>query len=428
MAFLGMRGTGNFPEGAILNDWRQMLLYLYPNGNAPLMAIMAMLESERTTSPTFEWWSKTMPVQSGVVTAVYTDSNLATVYASGAVEGDVLYLKVSAATVNHFRNGHQAEITKALDPRYSLNSKVISRLEAGDSSYIAVKLIETPVGAYPITGVNYISVIGNINPEGGTMPDSISYDPTSFSNYTQIFRTPLSITRTAMRTQIKYGTPAYQEAKREALELHGFELENAFTFGRKSSRNGANNKPERTTQGIVSALRTEYPTNFRDFRYDAAFSGQTWAQGGKAWLDKTMADLSDYGSGDRLALHGGAAGTGLRALVEAGTEMHITPQTTDYGIKVNTWVTENLTINFKKSPMYARKPTTDNMILLLEPRNLRFRYVDDTTFKEDEGALTTTRNNSKDAVEEEFLTEAGLEYHHLQSAMVLYGVGSANLV
>jgi len=56
------------------------------------------------------------------------------------------------------------------------------------------------------------------------MPDSVGYDPSEFENFTQIWRTPLSITRTARRTRLRTGD-AYQKRKRETLELHAIEME-----------------------------------------------------------------------------------------------------------------------------------------------------------------------------------------------------------
>ena len=52
--FLGMRGTGDFTvTGQRPENWREMILYLYPNGKAPLTAIMSMMKSEKTDDPIF---------------------------------------------------------------------------------------------------------------------------------------------------------------------------------------------------------------------------------------------------------------------------------------------------------------------------------------------------------------------------------------
>ena len=93
-----------------------------------------------------------------------------------------------------------------------------------------------------------VLIVGNINPEGGPIPDAIAYDPLKFNNYTQIFRTPLEITRTARKTKLRT-EDAYKEAKRESLELHSIEMEKAYLFGVRSESIGPNGQPERTTAG-----------------------------------------------------------------------------------------------------------------------------------------------------------------------------------
>ena len=52
--FLGMRGSGDFTvEGQRPKNWREMILYLYPNGSAPLTAILSKMGSEKVDDPVF---------------------------------------------------------------------------------------------------------------------------------------------------------------------------------------------------------------------------------------------------------------------------------------------------------------------------------------------------------------------------------------
>ena len=50
-------------------------------------------------------------------------------------------------------------------------------------------------------------------------------------------------------------------------------------------------------------------------------------------------------------------------------------------------------------------------MVIFEPANLKYRFIDDTTFYAD-GEQQNTGPNRVDGTKEEFLTEAGLEYHH----------------
>jgi hypothetical protein len=49
--FLGMRGTGDWVAGQRPMNWREQIMYLYPNGQAPLTAILSMMGSESVDDP-----------------------------------------------------------------------------------------------------------------------------------------------------------------------------------------------------------------------------------------------------------------------------------------------------------------------------------------------------------------------------------------
>ena len=51
--FLGMRGTGDWATNQRPENWRETILYLYPNGAAPLTAILSMMGDEKTDDPVF---------------------------------------------------------------------------------------------------------------------------------------------------------------------------------------------------------------------------------------------------------------------------------------------------------------------------------------------------------------------------------------
>lgn len=52
-AVLGLRGTGDFSTDERPKNWRETLLYLFPNGDAPLTALLAKMKSEATDDPEF---------------------------------------------------------------------------------------------------------------------------------------------------------------------------------------------------------------------------------------------------------------------------------------------------------------------------------------------------------------------------------------
>jgi hypothetical protein len=436
--FLGMRGTGDWATNQRPENWRETILYLYPNGTALLTGILSKLSDEKTDDPVFHWWTKALPSQAADLASsgLYTDSSCANAYTSGGAAGDVLYAKVSASGATHFRIGHQVLLRDQSDYEVDKNAIIISRA-ALDSSYYAlgVKLLEadsTTTQSHDLSDADRILVISNANSEGANMPDAISYDPTEWSNYTQIFRTPLSITRTARRTRLRTGD-AYREAKRECLELHSIEMEKAFLWGYKSSTIGDNGKPRRTTMGLIRALQygSDGTSNVGvsdDFKLNSTYSGDTWLQSGKDWLDYYLEQIFRYGRPEKLCFCGSGAMLGLNQLAETYGTIQLQVKQKAYGIMVTEWVTPFGIINLKTHPLFSYEASNRHSMVIFEPQDMRFRFIDDTTFFSEKSDQQNTGWTRRDGTDEEYLTEAGLEYHHPNGWGYLNGVGEANTV
>lgn len=414
MGFLGMRGTDDWVANQRPENWREMVLRLYPNGQAPLTAIMSKMGSEKTSDPIYHWWQKSLPDQRAAITGVYTDV-LSTAYTSGGAAADVLYIKMSAADVSKFIPSHQILLRDASNLTVDVNAKVTAVTANGASSYLTIKLLEADDNGSgnDLSDADVAMIIGTINSEGGTSNSSMMYDPTEYSNYTQIFKTALEHTRTASRTTLRTGDQV-KEAKREALELHSIEMEKAFIFGVKSSGVGSNGKPERTTGGIKSFLTT----NVAD--YTKAAGTATWLAGGEEWLDNMFEQIFRYGRNEKLALCGSGALLGINRLAKQNGTFELTAAKKSYGIAVLEWLTPYGSIYLKTHPLFSYEATMRNSMLILEPENLKYRFVDDTKYE------PKIQANDLDGEKSQFITEAGLELHFEQSMGYLQGVGQDN--
>jgi len=416
---LGMRGNGDWATDQRPKNWRETILYLYPNGTAPLTAMMSMMGSERVNDPEYNWWTKTLATQGGAVTNIYTDSAMSAAYTSGGVAGAILYVKTTEAVASEFRAGHQTLMRDASDLDVDVNGKVTSVILNGASSQIAVKLLEADDNSSSgdLSDCDTILVVGNINAEGAVMPDVIAYDPVKWYNYTQIFRTPLSMTRTAMRTRLRTGDQK-KEAKREALEMHSIEMEKAFLYGIRTENTGSNGKPERTTQGLIAATKAGGVN--ANYVTDSDYSGDTWLASGEEWLDSTLEQIFRYGEAEKMAFVGSGTVLAINRLAKSAGQMQITPTTLAYGLKVWECVTPFGSIFMKTHPLFSYEASTRNSMLVFEPKNLKYRFIDDTNF------IDQSKTTTKDGEEQEFLTEAGLEYHHPIGWGWLNGFGQTN--
>lgn len=428
--FLGMRGNGDWVTDQRPLNWRQQILYLYPNGMAPLTAILSMLGSESVDDPQFHWWTQEQSAVGGAVAGVYTLPDLSAAYVTGGVAGDVVYVSVTTTLGNRIREGHQILLRDASDYSVDVVGKVTGVTRGTLVTVLAVKLLEDDDNSatHDLSDCDTFKIIGNINPEGGEMPDAIALNPSKVYNYTQIFRTPLSITRTARKTKLRTGDQ-YQKAKSEALEMHSWEMELAFLWGIRTENIGDNGKPERTTMGVINFIRQYAAANCDDYTLNATYAGQDWDQGGETWLKAMLEQIFRYGAEEKLCLCGSGFLLGIDALASYNGYINLQAGQKTYGLQIRSWLTPFGTIHLKTHPLFSYDATTRNMGLILEPKEMTYRYIDDTQFYSESTAKAHPEgygNRRLDGTNEEFLTECGLEFGLPQKCAVLNGVGLDN--
>jgi hypothetical protein len=430
MSFLGMRGNDDWVTDQRPLNWRQQILYLYPNGDAPLTAILSMMAEEKVDDPQFHWWTQNFAHTTGDVTGVFTRSDLSVTYGGGGAAGDTVFVQVGSTLAGKIRAGHQVLLRDASDWLVDVNGKVTNVIIDGANSVITVKLLEADdnSGDHDLQNCDTLMVNGNINPEGGEMPSAVQLDPVKYYNYTQIFRTPLAITRTARLTRLRTGDQ-YQKAKKECLEMHSVEMELAMLWGIMTENIGDNGKPERTTRGIIPWIRTVAPGNVGDYTTDTDFAGDAWTTGGEEWLDRALELAFRYGSSEKLALCGSGALLGINRLAKQGGQINLQPTSKVYGMQVNEWVTPFGSIYAKRHPLLSYDPTTRNMMVIIEPKEFTFKYITDTSFYGESNSKMHPEGYGQGRIDgtiEEYLTEAGLEFGHPLKCAILNGVNCDN--
>jgi len=428
--FLGMRGTGDWVADQRPMNWREQIMYLYPNGQTPLTAILSMMGSEAVDDPQFHWWTQEQTTVGGAVAGVYTIPDLSVAYVNGGVAGDVVYVNVTTTLANRIREGHQILLRDASDYTVDVVGKITGVTRGTTVSVLAVKLLEADDNSttHNLSNCDIFKIISNINPEGGEMPDAIALNPTKVYNFTQIFRTPLSLTRTALKTKLR--TPEQrQKAKAEALEMHSWEMELAFLWGIRTENIGDNGKPERTTMGVINFIRQYAAANCSDYTLDPTYAGNTWTTGGEIWLKNMLEQIFRYGASEKLVLCGSGFLLGIDALAMTGGQVNLQPAQKTYGMEIREWLTPFGKLNMKTHPLFSYDATTRNMGVVLEPKELTYRYIDDTTFYGESSAKQHAEGYGQrrvDGINEEFLTEAGLEFGLAQKCGLLNGVGLNN--
>ena len=146
-AVIGMRSNADWVDGQRPKNWRETILYLYPNGKAPLTGIMAKAGKESVDDPQYHWWTKTLQNKGGALTAIYKSADLSTGTGTASITvGQLLYVQAAEAVACHFRPGHQATIRNTSDYTEDCNGKVMEVVLNGASSYIVFKALQTSAG------------------------------------------------------------------------------------------------------------------------------------------------------------------------------------------------------------------------------------------------------------------------------------------
>jgi hypothetical protein len=393
--FQGLRGSRSYSADAIPKNWREGILRLYPNGGAVLTALSALLEAEQTSDPEFSWWERPLPIRETYTaggTAVAT--TLATSLSPGGI-GDPGKI---------FRKGYILQVVGT----GGTNEKLLVTADQTVGTSVAVQrqFGETVAAIIPADAI--LRVVGNANEEGAPTGTPVAVDPVKQFNYTQIFRTPLHITRTAKKTRLRTDD-AIVQAQIEALENQAQDMEYSFLFGERLETTGTLGQPMRTTRGLVPSIKALAPGN-------VTTAGATTSE------DQLLAALEPiyrYGSAEKLWLVGSRAMMVLTKIAKNGSELNLEAGDDVYGIRVRQFVTAFGDGYIRQHPLFNLYSDWRGLILVIDLPHVSYRYVDDLMY------LEHRQNPGDDALKNEWLAECGLELHHATAHGVIQGVTAA---
>src|SRR5215469_14733933 len=247
--------------------------------------------------------------------------------------------------------------------------------------------------------------------------NSVNYDPIELNNYCQIFRSTLSITRTAQKTRLRTGD-AVTEAKRECLEYFSVDMERAFWFNGRKQLTSFNGQPARFTAGIFQHLKDGAAAKV----VAAPPSGLITMD----WLEQYTEILFRYGSSEKMAFGSNLALLALQQAIRKNSYWRIESGIKEYGLTVSRFITPFGELVFKTHPLFnqmqcgitagAQFYSVANNVYILDMQNIRYKYVDDVKYEKD---LTPI---GLDGLKSGYLAECGLELHHAPSHGVWTGI------
>lgn len=409
MAIQGLRHTGNFAANERPENWREGLLRLYPNSaeaaKAVLTALTSMMKSRTVDDPIYHWWEKELDDRRIVAAADLTTSNTTLTVAARATtlkEGDVLMVEQTGEIMHVVQNP-------------TSDTEIIVVRGIGNSG-TGVVLDYNGANINP----NFL-VVGSAYEEGSMAPSGINFDPTERSNYTQIFRNTLEMTRTASKTKLRT-TDQVKEAKRECLELAGIDMERAFWFGKKHATT-KNGKPLRFTAGVRDQINSLAPGNIK-----------TWSTAiTMDLLEAEFLNLFKYGSSEKVMIGGNRALLTIGQVIRKNATWNIESGLKEYGMKVTRITSPFGELVFMAHPLFTQSgggvdilgsgsyPGLSASAAILDMAQIGYVNLtgDDLRYEPD------LKSNGLDGQKSGYIAECGIELIHAKSHFWWNNVSSA---
>jgi len=367
-AIVGMRGSGSWGSDARPKNYRELILRLFPHDKAPLMAMMSKLKEQSVDDPEFKVFTKGLPQQvSQVNTAGYNNTD------------NPVTIPIKGTNLNtYFKPGH-----------------VVINIDTGEVMWVTDASVANQITCYrPHSLVagdenDYILAIGSAHEEGADTPGQVVYDPAVVTNYLQIFRNAVAMTRTAKATRLRTGDQ-WKEAQKDCLLLHNIEMEKAFLFG-QSKEVLTGDQPKRTTKGLYNFITS----HVKD--YSAGLDIDTW--------ENDLEDIFRYGSNQKLMLGGARVVNCMNKLARVNSEVRLVPEAKVYGMEIFRYVTPFGTIMMKIHPLFSENALLNKWAFIIDLPQLVYRYLTGSDTK----YLKQRQGPGIDGVKDEYLTEAGLE-------------------
>ena len=400
-------------------SFRETVLRYGLNGQTSLTALTARSGNEKTPDIKFSWWEEETALQNGAAAFYINDALSAqTGYDSIVAAGSYTFAKVTEAVAKHFRENFNVQLID-LDGDVSLT--ITGRVEQvvlnGASSFLKIKLTEAAAANF-LTSADFVQAIGNSQTQGSNRPNIVSYGRDKKFNYTQIFRDPYKISRTARQTGFRT-VDMLKDLRTKHLMYHNIGMEEAWFFGERDlDESGVDHRSQ--TRGIINWVKNDAAQNFADFTTDTDYA--TWDASASDFIEKNMTQLFLYGNDSNTKM--GYCGPKFMELMnraarkDSSSRIQLNVGQTKFGLNVTEWVAPQGRILWKTHPLFARNEQRQYMAVFVEPSLLKRKIMQDTklsTLSDDQIKKLGSGFDGYDGVVEEYLTEVGLELHHAKA-------------
>lgn len=443
---LGLPSVAKFRNKDLVNQSiRRRIIHSFPNGSAPLTAILAWCKNQPITDTQHQWFEKIHMPPRIVCRGTNPATSDAPATGDAPVSGET---GAGTALTAGVKTIATAIYIKVAGTGLVTENDVI-RVGAWDVPLRVVEVVrgvtdETKKGyikVLPLRAFTYatdkalvdgqvIDIIGSAYAEGsGSGAARGLVYPTRILNQTQIFKEPFEITGSAGQVDMEYDSSgAYKEMCQDASRFHFEKIEKALIFGQRTTTTDASGKEIRTMSGIIEFLKL-WDAGDEGLTIDGSpyapynFKGKTTSEtdplkryipnsDGKISIDRLerwLRNINMYAnskSAERLVVCGSGVMLAMsKAMRDQGSYRWEVGQSM-FGTNFNKLVTSFGNINFLTHPLFNENPLYQNSALFVDVWSLNFRPLQNR----DTALIKNIQANDADSRKDQWRTEATLEF------------------
>ena len=362
------RGTSNIMEKRLKIEMDDTIAELQPDAN-PLLVITSKIAKKPVTSYKYEWFEE--------------DPAGRWFKPKAQVTAEATSVTVDTAT------GIQIAVDDLLKVAKSGEVMVVTEVStAGGTTTLTVKRQVGSSAKAIVETTDYILVMANSLPQGSNAPSEKRTNPFVQYNYTQIFKTPFSITNT-LNVSAQVGEDELGRLRRKAGVEHAVSIEYAIMFGERSI-DLTGSQPRTTTGGVLESIATT-PN-----KLEKALSAVTQDD-----MDEFLQKVYNYGSQNKLCF----ASPSILGLFTkwAKEKLMVTSNETKFGMSVMSYVTPYGTLSLVKHPLLV--DGYDGLAIVLDMEEVAYRPLTNRDTK----LLTNIQGVDEDGERDMYITEAGVQ-------------------
>lgn len=360
-AVAGLRGTGDWGTDERPKDFRESILFIDPEGDAPIFALTSKAGKKTVTDPEFAWWAETNNIFRLQVNDGDDIAAGDTVITVNSADPTTTTMPVPYGTAQHLKPGDLLLVEKA--DQATFDNEIIRVESVQSATSFTVTRGVAGTSAATIVDDAFLTLIGSSYAEGSAAPDPTSKNPLKFLNYIQIFKDSYELTGTADKTKARTGS-AWSNDKKRQMFKHAAGIEWAIMFGRAYETTGSNGKPIRYMGGLREQIPQATPgASGRTTVFSTAVTAATFADAVSPVFDFSL------GGGDtRMGFCGTTVRTELGKVIQAttGIRMELGSTIKVYGQAFQEFIMPQGRLLLKNHPLLSRHPRYKASMFILD--------------------------------------------------------------